>query len=111
MSLSIVGRNSPLRWLVVALGLPGALAWPRSSLAEDEKKPAENTAPGYLPGYRQAMGLGLSPYAPQAPGMPAGLTVPFSAPAPADDWAFNFCGYMRSEEHTSELQSLTNLVC
>ena len=60
----------------------------------DKKSPAENLTPGYLPGYRRAMGLGLSPYAPQTPGLPGGLTVPFSAPAAGDDWTFNFWGYM-----------------
>ena len=60
----------------------------------DKKSPAENLTPGYLPGYRRAMGLGLSPYAPQTPGLPGGLTVPFSAPAAGDDWNFNFWGYM-----------------
>jgi hypothetical protein len=94
MSRSIVGRNSPLRWSALAAAIALALAAPRSSFAEDAKKPGENTAPGYLPGYRQAMGLGLSPYAPVAPGMPAGLTVPFSAPTVSDDWTFNFWGYM-----------------
>ncbi|HVZ74997.1 MAG TPA: hypothetical protein VHJ20_21595 [Polyangia bacterium] len=57
-------------------------------------KAAENTTPGYLPGYRRALGLGLSPYAPETPALPGGLTVPFSAPAPNDDWQFNFWGYM-----------------
>src|SRR5260221_8408657 len=40
--------------------------------------------PGYEPGHRKVVGLGLSPYAPQAPGLPGGTTVPFSAPAPED---------------------------
>jgi hypothetical protein len=54
----------------------------------------ENLTPGYLPGYRRGLGLGLSPYAPQTPGLPGGLTVPFSAPTTGDDWTFNFWGYM-----------------
>jgi hypothetical protein len=54
----------------------------------------DNPGAGYLPGYRRAMGLGLSPYAPRIPGLPAGLTIPFSAPAPTDEWTFNFWGYM-----------------
>ena len=60
----------------------------------DAKTPVENATPGYLPGYSRAMGLGLSPYAPRVPGLPAGFTIPFSAPAPSDDWTFNFWGYM-----------------
>src|SRR5262249_4941180 len=97
MSRSIVIRNR-----LAALGLAAlALAGPAVSRADDAAKPdagadakKENTTPGYLPGNRRAMGLGLSPYAPQVPGLPAGLTVPFSAPAPSDDWSFNFWGYM-----------------
>jgi hypothetical protein len=53
-----------------------------------------NLTPGYIPGFRQGFGLGLSPYAPQTPALPAGLTVPFSAPTVGDDWTFNFWGYM-----------------
>ncbi|HVR60303.1 MAG TPA: hypothetical protein VMU50_00315 [Polyangia bacterium] len=66
-----------------------AAAAPPAAPAEKPKVP-----PGYLPGYQRAMGLGLSPYAPQTPGLPGGLTIPFSAPAPGDDWMFNFWGYM-----------------
>jgi hypothetical protein len=99
MSRSIVIRNR-----LTALGLVALVATaPAVSRADDAakpdasadaKKPADNATPGYLPGYRRAMGLGLSPYAPQVPGLPAGLTIPFSAPAPSDDWSFNFWGYM-----------------
>ena len=53
-----------------------------------------NLTPGYIPGFRQGLSLGLSPYAPLTPALPAGLTVPFSAPALGDDWTFNFWGYM-----------------
>jgi hypothetical protein len=67
---------------------------PEAKAADGKPAAAENATPGYLPGYRRAMGLGLSPYAPQTPGLPGGLTVPFSAPAPNDDWTFNFWGYM-----------------
>ena len=70
-----------------------AEAKPAEANAADAKSP-QNAPPGYLPGYRRAMGLGLSPYAPQTPGLPGGLTIPFSAPAPNDDWTFNFWGYM-----------------
>jgi hypothetical protein len=69
-----------------------------------EAKPGdakENLTPGYLPGYRRAMGLGLSPYAPQTPSLPGSLTVPFSAPAASDDWTFNFWGYMSAAERVS----------
>jgi hypothetical protein len=56
--------------------------------------PGDATKAGYLPGYRKSLGLSLSPYAPQTPALPGGMTVPFSAPERGDDWAFNFWGYM-----------------
>jgi hypothetical protein len=56
--------------------------------------PGDSSTPGYLPGYRKGLGLGLSPYAPETPALPGGLTVPFSAPERGDDWTFNFWGYM-----------------
>jgi hypothetical protein len=70
--------------------------------APDTKTAAENLTPGYLPGYRLGLGLGLSPYAPLTPALPAGLTVPFSAPAPGDDWTFNFWGYMSAALRVGE---------
>jgi hypothetical protein len=54
----------------------------------------ENAQAGYLPGYRRAVGLGLSPHAPASPSLPGGMTVPFSAPEPTDEWTFGFKGYM-----------------
>jgi hypothetical protein len=65
--------------------------------ANDAAKEAPKTEPaesGYLPGDRRAVGLGLSPYAPQAPSLPGGFTPPFGAPSPSDEWTFNFRGYM-----------------
>jgi hypothetical protein len=56
--------------------------------------PGDATKAGYLPGYRKSLGLSLSPYAPEVPALPGGMTVPFSAPERTDDWAFNFWGYM-----------------
>ena len=63
------------------------------SRAEDAQKGGDAEG-GYLPGNRSAVGLGLSPYAPRAPGMPGGVTTPFAAPDPKDEWKFNFWGYM-----------------
>jgi hypothetical protein len=101
MSHSIAAGGSALRRLLAlaAVGLAAAPAASRAETADaadatETKKPAENTVPGYLPGYRRAMGLGLSPYAPQTPALPGGMTVPFSAPAAGDDWNFRFWGYM-----------------
>src|SRR6476646_10802320 len=86
MSRSIAGSRSALRRLVPLVAVTLANAAHATA--------AENDSPAYVPGYRRAIGLGLSPYAPQAPGLPGGLTVPFSAPGPNDDWTFNFWGYM-----------------
>jgi hypothetical protein len=73
-----------------------AAAEEKSDRPEAGAKPATgpNLTPGYLPGFRQSLSLGLSPYAPLTPALPAGLTVPFSAPTVGDDWTFNFWGYM-----------------
>jgi hypothetical protein len=54
----------------------------------------ENLHAGYIPGYRRAMGLGLSPYAPVTPALPGGVTTPFAAPEEEDAWTFNFTGFM-----------------
>src|SRR5579872_481411 len=80
---------------------------PKADTAKDAAKkdsaPAKEPPPsGYVPGYQKAMGLGLSPYAPLTPGLPGGLTVPFSAPSPGDDWVFNFWGYMSAALRVGE---------
>jgi hypothetical protein len=49
---------------------------------------------GYLPGYRRAKSLGLSPYAPQVGGMPGGVTPAYGAPTPASNWTFKWNGYL-----------------
>jgi hypothetical protein len=122
MSRSTVGKNSALA-AVIAL----AAIRPAASFAEDAAKPAAtpagNVAPGYVPGHRP-VGLGLSPYAPQVPSLPGGLTIPFSAPAPSDDWNFNFWGYMSAslrvgrgsrdfatgDQHTTTLHTYPRIV-
>jgi hypothetical protein len=63
-------------------------------VADAKPTTGPNLTPGYIPGFRQGLSLGLSPYAPLTPALPAGLTVPFSAPTLGDDWTFNFWGYM-----------------
>jgi hypothetical protein len=50
---------------------------------------------GYIPGSRRAIGLGLSPHAPEGPSLPGGATIPFSAPeAESNDFNFKFSGFM-----------------
>ncbi len=70
--------------------------------------PDENPTAGYIPGYRRAIGLGLSPMAPVGPTMVGGTTVPYSAPDDADDWQFNFKGYMSASlRATSNTRDVT----
>ena len=64
--------------------------------------PDENKAAGYIPGYRRAIGLGLSPMAPLTPTLPGGATIPFSAPDEEEDWQFNFKGYMSASVRASQ---------
>jgi len=118
-----VRRRLPLRFgsaqlsrlaLLAALAVPavaraqGADVTARDTLADtvkdkaaaDAGKPEDKaagstaTVPGYLPGYRKTLGLGLPPYAPVTPALPGGFTVPYGAPDKGDDWQFNFWGYM-----------------
>jgi hypothetical protein len=67
--------------------------------ASQEGSPDAGVAPpppdtGYLPGERRALGVGLSPQAAEVPALPGGLTTAPGGPAPADDWRFNFRGFM-----------------
>jgi hypothetical protein len=52
--------------------------------------------PGYVPGYRRHLDLGLSPYAPRVGTPPGGMTSSYGALAPEPDggWNFTFSGYM-----------------
>ena len=79
---------------------PGQTAAPSGdspSATQGEDPGAAKPPPsGYIPGDRRAVSLGLSPYAPQVPGLPGGLTTPFAAPGPDDEWTFNFRGYLSS---------------
>jgi hypothetical protein len=70
--------------------------------AKPKAPPDENPAAGYIPGYRRAIGLGLSPMAPMGPTVPGLVTEPFSAPDDESDWQFNFKGYMSASMRTSE---------
>lgn len=57
--------------------------------------------PGYIPGYRGYVGVGSSPYLPRVGALPGGLTPSFGSPAPIDDWAFNFTGFMSASVRAS----------
>jgi hypothetical protein len=93
----------PTRWrcssalLAAVTSVGGIVAGPGVCWAQE---PAPEAAPppppdtGYLPGERRALGLGLSPHAPEVPALPGGLTTASGGPAPADEWRFNFRGFM-----------------
>jgi hypothetical protein len=63
---------------------------------KDELDPA-----GYIPGYRQSLGLGVAPWVPKVGGLAGGFTPSFATPSPVDDWNFNFTGYMSAALRTS----------
>ncbi len=50
--------------------------------------------PGYVPGYRQNVALGMSPYSPRTPGLPGGMTAGFGAALPLQGWTFKWSGFM-----------------
>ena len=54
----------------------------------------EMYAAGYVPGYRQHVSLGASPYAPRQGSLAGGLTPGFGAPLVTDEWTFKWAGYM-----------------
>lgn len=79
-------------------------AWAAPALAQDKPKELETDdleEPGYIPGYRHYSGLGLSPYTPQVPGFPGGMTPGFAAPMPSDDWNFVYNGFMSASLEVS----------
>jgi hypothetical protein len=94
------------------------------AVRSDDQQQGGQAESGYIPGDRRALGLGLSPYAPQAPGVPGGLTTPFGAPGPNDEWTFGFRGYMSAalrvslgsrdnpttEQHATTLHTLPRIV-
>jgi len=92
------------RGAVLAVMLSGAwicttpsVSWAQSQPASPDAAPAPPPPPaetGYIPGERRALGLGLSPAAAEVPALPGGLTTAPGGPAPADDWRFNFRGFM-----------------
>jgi hypothetical protein len=62
--------------------------------ADDPQRPE---ATGYVPGVPTRQSLGLSPYSPQGTSaLPGGVTPAFGAPVSADDYKFDFHGYMQA---------------
>jgi hypothetical protein len=108
-----VNRRRRLSTYVICASI-AALLTARSALAEEpaasadasasepKATPDENPTAGYIPGYRRAVGLGLSPMAPMGPAVPGLVTEPFSASDDESDWQFNFKGYMSASMRTSE---------
>jgi len=81
---------------------PAAAAEPSEAAATAAPKATEDTdappdeleKPGYTPGYRRHMGVGLSPYMPRLGSLPGGITPPYGVPALGEDWTFTFTGFM-----------------
>src|SRR4029077_14601826 len=87
--------------IAFGLAISVACVWAAPASAEDAPAPLKLKKPkllttddmeeaGYLPGYRQYSGLGMSPYTPLVPGLPGGFTPGFAAPMPQQDWTFTF---------------------
>lgn len=61
---------------------------------EEAKGPTDELAnPGYIPGYRPMLGLGMAPSAPRYGTTPGGHTTPYGAPEESQDFEFKFSGY------------------
>lgn len=69
------------------------LTIPSLSLAQSTSND-EIPEPGYIPGYRRQLNLGLSPYQPALGSPPGAVTPAYGAPTPREDWTFTWSGYM-----------------
>jgi len=98
--------------IAVGLALGAVCTWSAPASAQDAPAPLKLKRPkllttddmeeaGYLPGYRQYSGLGMSPYTPLVPGLPGGFTPGFAAPMPQQDWTFTFSGFMSASLEVS----------
>jgi hypothetical protein len=85
------------RALLAALALLTAIPTLAAAQPVSDPSPA-----GYLPGNRTALGLGLSPYSPQVPALPGGLTIAPGAPGANDDWVFNVWGFISAALRVSQ---------
>jgi hypothetical protein len=87
---------------------PAATAEPKAEARATIAAPATPAAggdrlaaPGYIPGYRTYVGVGIAPYNPRVGSLPGGMTPSFGAPSPSDDWSFNFTGFMSASVRAS----------
>src|SRR5690349_16158851 len=64
-----------------------------SSVAEAESAPDEDARAGYIPGYKRAPNLSLTPYSPQTAAIVGNTAIPFWAPSSDGEWQFKFSGY------------------
>ena len=111
MSHSIVARSRALRRLAASLlatcvrrcrsWLEPTTPMRRSPTRPQTPESRPATPTGYIPGNRRGMAVGLSPFAPETGALPGGMTVPFSAPSPSDDWNFKFWGFMSASLRAS----------
>ncbi len=106
-----MARRSQRRWRLAPAGLVLAW-WPSLAVAEPPADPAtqggeasaapaegdEMPPPGYVPGHRSEMGLGLSPHAPgQQTILPGAIAPAFGAPlAPVEGGKLDFQGYVQA---------------
>jgi len=77
-------------------------------LAAEATAPAAHVADSidaasYIPGYRRAKALSLSPYAPQLAGFPGDMLLPFGVAKPSSEWTFKWNGFLNAS-----LQASTN---
>ena len=71
------------------------------SSAREEQKEDTILYSGYLPGYRQHIGLGVSPYSPTVGTLPGGMTAGYGAPVPPSEWTFTYAGFMTASLQVS----------
>ncbi len=106
------------RALALVLGalLPLCPSVARAQTTPQPDDGSDQAQSGYIPGNRRVLGLGLSPYSPQTPALPGGLTTPPGAPGPSDEWTFSLRGFMSAalrasaggrEDPTSDQNSFT----
>ena len=53
----------------------------------------QDTRAGYIPGYKRAPNLSLSPFSPQTAAIIGNTAIPFYAPSSDGEWQFKFSGY------------------
>jgi hypothetical protein len=114
----ITERAEPPTFVREALDLPPAAPEPAgsepASTATPEARPSPTepvtptrsddlTTPGYIPGYRRAKALSLSPYAPRLAGFPGDMMLPFGTAKPSSEWTFKWSGSLNAS-----LQASTN---